>query len=86
MGIEIVRYQEAEAGARKGFLSARVTEWGLEIQDMALFEKDGRHWVSMPSRKVGEKCWPFLRFVDKERADRFSDAVGKAFEKDERGK
>ena len=82
--IKILSYQKLDKGFLKGSLSILVEDWGLEIYDMKIFEKDRTKWISFPSRqyeKDGQKCFaPYLKFPSKEQMAAFSHAVFKAVE------
>jgi hypothetical protein len=55
------------------------TPSGLVINDVALHEKNGKHWLSMPARayeKNGEKSWiPYVKFKNRETTDKFQAAA-----------
>jgi hypothetical protein len=57
---------------------------GLAIKGAAIHEKEGRRWLSLPSReyvKNGEKSWiPTIEFSSREAADRITNAVLAAFD------
>jgi len=82
--IKCKRFFASESGCRKGNATILIEAWGLEINNVALFEKDGRKWVSMPQRMVekdGKKeYFPYLRFTEKSRSQAFSDAAVKGIE------
>lgn len=48
---------------------------GLIICQCALFEKDGKRWISGPSKKIGEKYQKCLDFTSREVADKFGAAA-----------
>jgi len=76
--ILIQDWREVDKGALKAGFSAYIENWKLYIRDMAYFEKDGKRWVNMPSRKYeadGEtKYFNYVRF-EKEVQERFNQAV-----------
>lgn len=50
MSIEIVKFRECKKNTLQGFVAVRLTDVGVEIRDISLHEKNGRHWLQMPSR------------------------------------
>ena len=66
-------------GALKGTFSLKVDKWGVIINDMKLFEKEGRKWISFPQKiiKTGDKSefFPLLQFEQKSHMSAFSDKV-----------
>ena len=55
MSIEIVSYRKYEKNTLQGFLSIRMTNIGLEIRDLCIHQKNGKRWVSLPSKPVPPK-------------------------------
>ena len=78
MAIEIKNFKRIDKGALQGSFSIYIPEWELTINDVTYFVKEGRRWISFPSReyeKDGEKkYWPFIKFP-KERMEAFTTAV-----------
>lgn len=68
---------------RKGFLEASidilVEKWGIEILEVKIFNKEGRRWVSFPtkmSESNGKKSfYPYIRFANKEHMNQFTVQV-----------
>lgn len=58
--IECIRFTKDPKGARIGFADVRIVKWGYLINGVALFEKEGKRWIGLPSKSVdgGEK-WRF---------------------------
>lgn len=83
--VKLVSFRSVIKGALRGF--AVVEFGGMEICDIAVFVKDGRSWVLLPSKmmvgkdgplkdKDGRQRYsPICRWVSKEDGDRFSVAV-----------
>jgi DNA-binding cell septation regulator SpoVG len=84
--MEITKYQKTEGkGALLAYLSVKFSIPGgpdFFVNDMKLFQKDGRRWVGFPDKKYekdGEtKYAPYCGFV--ERNDAFSASVVKALD------
>jgi hypothetical protein len=85
MNIEIVDYspyhpRDGKASYLKGYLRLKLkTEWGwLHCNDMTVYSKNGKHWVSLPNKKVeepeGVKYYNYCRF-EREDSDKFSEIV-----------
>jgi len=86
MAIECIDYREHISGALQGFATIWVPKMGLEIQGISLFSKEGRRWVSMPSKeytnKEGEKKYsPIVSFRDKKHHSLFGEACLEAIDK-----
>ena len=81
MSIECMEFKSHESGALKGFANLRVPKMGIELFGCSLFMKEGRRWLSMPSREyndpeTGEKKYiPVLRFIEKAHLDAFCKAA-----------
>lgn len=79
--IECLEFRSHESGALKGFANFRVEKMGLEIFGCGVFMKEGRRWLSMPSREFndpesGEKKYiSIMRFIKKEHQDSFCKAA-----------
>jgi hypothetical protein len=73
----------------KGYLLAACTlglPSGLRIKDCGVFAKNGKRWLSMPSRQYakpdGSKGYhAYIEFADDETRDAFMDAAGEALER-----
>jgi DNA-binding cell septation regulator SpoVG len=84
--MEITKYQKMEGkGALLAYLSIKFSISGSPdffINDMKLFQKNGRRWVGFPDKKYekdGEtKYAPYCGFT--ERCDEFSNKVIKALD------
>lgn len=83
--IECTNYRYVGKGAVVGFINIFVPKWGLEINDITLFMKDGRKWISFPCRmyeKDGEKKYfPYIRFKNKDHSVAFQNKVLDALDK-----
>lgn len=50
--MKISNYEAVGKGHLVGVFSVTIPSWnGLTINDCKLFEKDGQHWVGLPSRE-----------------------------------
>ncbi len=78
MGIEITDFKSLNKNTLKGFLTIRMTSVGLEIRDIALHEKNGKRWLSMPAKPYkkpdGSQGWAYI-------LDFFNKDLGKRFQK-----
>lgn len=83
--ITCTKYRFLGKGALVANVNILVPKWGLEINDLTIWSKEGRKWVSFPSRqyeKDGEKKYaPYLRFEKKEHMDAFAKKVMDAADK-----
>ena len=82
--IECIRYKGFESGALLGFADIRVHKWGVDIQGVKLYQKDGKRWIQLPSNeyeKDGEKKYsPFMKFIDAPHWEQFTTKVKEAIE------
>ena len=66
------------------FVDFTLVELGLSIKGATAHEKEGKRWVSMPSRSYsdaeGTHWAPVIEFASKESRYRINDAVLAAFE------
>lgn len=81
MSIECMEFKAHESGALKGFANFRVPKMGIELFGCSIFMKDGRRWMSLPSREyvdreTGDKKYiSIMRFMEKEHNDSFCKAA-----------
>lgn len=84
--IECIKYFPINKKTCLGIANIYVEKWDLEMYGITLHQKDGKRWVSFPSKeyeKDGEKKYaPYYRFRDKETYYKFCKAVKEAIEKD----
>lgn len=77
--MEILRYRAINKGAVVGSFDVRIPKWGVIINDCTLFEKDGRRWISFPSKPYEsegqKKYFPMIQFVQKDHMAKFTEAV-----------
>lgn len=60
MNIRCTNFQPHTNDSLKGFASIKFLDIGLELRDVTLHEKDGKQFISMPSKayfKNGEKTF-----------------------------
>jgi len=80
-------FKRIDKGLLVGFASVFVPKWGLEIFGISLFEKNGKKWISMPSREYEDKnegkkkYFPHIKFREKSHAELFEEKVKAAIEK-----
>jgi len=78
--MEIKQYRAVNRGQLKAYVSVFIPSVGMEIRDIAVFQKDGEQWVRLPSREYenseGEiKRTNIIAFPDKAVFERFSQAL-----------
>ena len=82
--IECTRFVTLQKGSLQGFADLYVPKWGIEIKGCSLFMKNGKRWVSMPSREYevdGEKKYaPIVAFRNKAHMDAFSEQAKDAID------
>jgi len=86
MSVEIINYKEMNKGHMVGFVDVYLPRSGLEIHNLTYFRKDGKEWISMPSKeytdKEGQKKYmQQVRFRDRNHGDAFGRAVIEAIRK-----
>lgn len=84
--IECTKFKTFQKGSFQGFADLLVPSWGIEIKGCSLYMKEGRRWVSMPSKEFtnaeGEKKYaPIVKFHDKNHMDAFSEQAKQAIDK-----
>lgn len=83
---KILRANKIDKGSLKFTLDISIAKWGgFCIYGIQIFEKDGRRWISFPSKKVelpsGEtRFLPYVRFEERTVQDQFSAKVMESFE------
>ncbi len=86
MSIECVEFKSHASGALQGFANFRVPKMGIEIFGCGVFMKDGKRWLSLPSREYqdkdsGEKKYiSIMRFMDKSHHEAFCKAALQAMD------
>lgn len=86
MSVECMEFRSHESGALKGFANFRVPKMGIELFGCGVFMKDGKRWLSMPSREyqdneTGEKKYMnIMRFMDKSHHEGFCKAALQAMD------
>lgn len=82
--MEVLKYRSVDKGNLLGFLNLKVTKWGVALNDLSVFQKNGHRWVNLPSRQYeqdGEKkFFPYISFETKEMKDAFSKKVLEALD------
>tara|TARA_R110002126_G_scaffold185420_2_gene333947 strand:- start:191 stop:535 length:345 start_codon:yes stop_codon:yes gene_type:complete len=86
MSIECFDFKSHASGALQGFANFRLAKMGIELFGCGVFMKNGKRWVSLPSREfndkdTGEKKYiSIMRFMDKAHGDAFSNGALVAFD------
>lgn len=84
--IECLEFRSHPSGALQGFANFRIPKMGVELFGCPVFMKDGRRWMSLPSREFvdqesGEKKYiTVMRFIEKEHNDAFCKAALQAMD------
>lgn len=86
MSIECTAYKQVGKGMVLGYASVFVEKWGIEIFNITVFQKDGKRWISFPTREYededGKKKYiPHIRFKNTAHMDLFTNRVLSAIEK-----
>ena len=84
-GITISDWKPYQKNTLQGFFTATLPS-GLVLHDLMLHERNGKRWISFPSRgwknAEGEQQWsPYVEFADRAAADRFRDQTLAALDK-----
>jgi hypothetical protein len=87
MAIICEKWTPRRTNTLRGFADVLLTQTYLRIRDVAVHEKDGRRWVSLPARPMIDRDGavlrdeqgktryaPILEFTDREASDEFSRA------------
>ncbi|MBS0655028.1 MAG: hypothetical protein JSR46_04565 [Verrucomicrobia bacterium] len=53
--MEIQNYKQIGKGCLKAKFDVMVPQWHMTIKDCALFEKEGREWITLPSKSYEGK-------------------------------
>lgn len=77
--IKITSFKPMDKGALVGIASCEINAWKLQINDITIFESNGRRWIGYPSKKTerdNEKpiYFAYLRFTDRDTDNRFQAA------------
>lgn len=77
--MKIITYKTVDKGATKGYITLFVPKWELTIYNITHYAKDGKEWISFPSKsyeKDGQTKWfAFMRFEKPEMMEKFQTAV-----------
>ena len=97
MPVALLEWKAVKKSTLRGFAKIRVGK-ALAMRDVALHVKNGRRWAQPPSRpmigadgaiKMGDNGKPMyspvVEWLDRESADRFSEAVIEAVEREHPG-
>jgi len=82
--IECLKYKVLNKGSLEGFANIFVPSWGIEINGIAIFRKNGKRWVNFPSKEYEsdgvKKYYPYIRFKDDKHKDLFDFEVIEAIQ------
>ena len=79
--IEVMKWTPRQAGTLEGFVDVLVKKWNLIIYGVAIFNKEGNRWCTLPNREVkdpttGEvKRFSHIRFTEKSYMDAFGKEI-----------
>lgn len=84
--VECFGFKSYQKGSLVGFADLYIPDKDLEIKGCSVFMKDGRRWISFPSKKYTnkegeEKNAPHVSFREKSNSYAFSEKAIKAIEK-----
>lgn len=83
---EILQARKINKGSLQFTIDVCVPKWGdFAIYGLSVFAKDGKRWISFPSKKIevqgGETRYlPYCRFKERTRQDAFAAKVIESFE------
>ena len=85
MAVEILEFRPVSKGYLLGFVTVKLLTMGMEIRDIALFEKGGGKWVNLPRKEYqkrdGTKGWTeLMRFTERSTHEKFQQEVLDALE------
>jgi len=84
--IQVTKYRKSDReGALIAYFNIIVPKWGnFYINDMKLFQKDGKRWTGMPDRKYEveneTKYAPYCGFQERKMSQSFQDQILKAID------
>lgn len=82
--IECLKYNVVDKGSLVGFVNIYVPRWGLEINGLAIFTKNGNRWINFPSKEYlhdgVKKYFPYIRFHDENHKTLFELEVFEAID------
>ena len=85
MPLEVTKFRPFEKNTLRGFATVRLTGVNLEIRNITIHEKDGKRWVSMPSKPYeadGETKYSYIvKFYDNPTWEKFQSAVLKEIDR-----
>lgn len=62
--IECINFKSYKEGCLQGFADFYISKWKAEIYGCKLYSKDGRRWVTLPSKEYindeGEKKYSYI--------------------------
>jgi len=85
MSIICLKFNKVDKGHLIGFADLLLTKQGMEIRGCQLMQKEGRRWLSMPSKEyqdaAGEKkYYSIVKYQDKEVDKQFQVYAMKAID------
>lgn len=84
--IECTRYKSVLKGSLQGFATLMIPKWGISINSVSLFMKNGRRWINLPSKKYEDqdgatKYASYIFFDNKAHMEVFNEEALKAIDK-----
>lgn len=85
MSVVIINYREVNKGVVVGSVDVYLPKSGIEIFNLTHFNKEGKEWISMPSKEYEKdgvkKYFSHVRFRERPHQDAFGRAVIDAIRK-----
>lgn len=77
--IEILNFKEVKKGFLESKINIKIKNWGLILNKIGVFNKNGSRWISLPQEmyedKGEKKYFPLVKFDDPKTLKQFQDSV-----------
>lgn len=77
--IEILHFKEVNKGFLQSKINIKIKNWGLILNKIGVFNKNGSRWISLPQEtyedKGEKKYFPLIKFEDPKTLKQFQDSV-----------
>lgn len=79
------KYNSVNKGFLLGFADMYIEKWKIEIRGCALYQKDGRRWINLPSKEYvdelgAKKYAPIVRFEEDDHYKLFQEQAKRAID------
>ena len=86
MPVKLIKFTPHQKNGLLGYAQVKIEGFKMEVNDIAIFEKNGNMSIAMPSKALdkpdgGKKWRPIMRFTDKQYAEAFQRDVLSEFKK-----